>query len=666
MSNENDIGASSRILTLVFTDLADSTALKTQLGDRAVGELIARHRAHVIKLAADSGGRIIDWAGDGCFLTFAASSAAVLFALRLQQVHANEPDLPGVRTGVHMGEVSERPGPNGDLNQPRIEGLAVDLAARISGLARPGQILMSSAVANSARQRMDNDARLQPIRWQAHGSYTLKGFDEALEIREAGLEGVAPFLAPAASEKARLAHAAAARPGSVSGRKVVLLSLTAIFLLTASGVVFFATRSRNTASPNGTDPVGVTKTATKDASAIPSFEGRPAIAVLPFDNFSPDADQAFFADGLAEDLITRLSTWRAFPVIARNSSFKYRGGNLDLKSVSADLGARYLVEGSVRREGEQIRVTAQLIDASTGEHVWADKYDRNVTDVFAIQDEISATIAASLVSDLNRAEAERARSKGTENLEAWSLYQLGLRSYDRFTREGFVEAKQFFEQAIEKDPRFATALGELAMSHVWQIALGWSGDRDKTIAVALELSRRAVELDPRDSVAHGALSWAYIMNGDPHSALDYGSRAAELNPSDPWAWTYFGWAQLMAGDPEACIASSRRGVDLNPQGTMIALFDNLYWAYWEARLYNEALVTARRAIAQRSDYFPAFVCLAVISIEQDRLDDARAAIGQARRIQPDLSLELVQNYFGVSRPAVDERRNAALRRVGLE
>src|SRR5438552_6800021 len=174
-----DAAGRSRILTLVFTDLADSTALKTQRGDQAVGDLIARHRAHVRRLSAESGGRIIDWAGDGCFLAFATPSAAVLFALRLQQAHGKEPDLPGVRTGIHMGEVSDRPGPDGDVGHPRVEGLAVDLAARISGLARPAQVLMSSSVADSARQRLGSDAFGQPIRWRAHGTYSLKGFDDA-------------------------------------------------------------------------------------------------------------------------------------------------------------------------------------------------------------------------------------------------------------------------------------------------------------------------------------------------------------------------------------------------------------------------------------------------------------------------------------------------------
>ncbi len=192
----------SRILTLVFTDLVDSTALKRQRGDQAVGELIARHRALVGRLATESSGRIIDWAGDGCFLTFETPSAAVTFGLRLQQAQREEPDLPDVRTGMHMGEVSERPGPDGDVAHPRVEGLAVDLAARISGLARPAQVLMSAAVADSARQHLDAGSFSQPIVWRAYGPYSLKGFDEPLEIREAGLEGVASFEAPGASEKA--------------------------------------------------------------------------------------------------------------------------------------------------------------------------------------------------------------------------------------------------------------------------------------------------------------------------------------------------------------------------------------------------------------------------------------------------------------------------------
>jgi eukaryotic-like serine/threonine-protein kinase len=230
MSTRNDGSGTSRILTLVFTDLADSTALKTRRGDQAVGELITRHRTQVQRLAVESGGRIIDWADDGCFLTCETPSAAVLFALRLQQVHGDEPDLPGVRIGLHLGEVSERPGPDGDGAHPRVEGLAVDLAARISGLARPGQVLMSSSVADNARQRLDSHAFAQPVRWQTHGSYTLKGFDEALEIREAGLEGIASFAAPAASEKATPTRPPQSPVRGATGNKARRVGVTAALI----------------------------------------------------------------------------------------------------------------------------------------------------------------------------------------------------------------------------------------------------------------------------------------------------------------------------------------------------------------------------------------------------------------------------------------------------
>ncbi|TFG96396.1 MAG: tetratricopeptide repeat protein, partial [Myxococcales bacterium] len=522
--------ATSRILTLVFADLADSTALKAQRGDQAVGELITRHRAHVRRLAETCGGRIIDWAGDGCFLTFETPSAAVLFALRLQQAHRQESDLPGVRIGMHLGEVSERAGSEDDLAHPRVEGLAVDLAARICSLARPAQLLMSSSVAASARQRLDSDTLGQPVRWHAHGSYRLKGIDEAVEIHEAGFDGLSSFEAPAALENAT--------PAQPPRRRALPIAISAMVVLGAA-LSYFLWSHDPQDNPH-----------TEKPGSARGYDDRPAIAVLPFDNLSPDPDQAFFADGLAEDLITRLSSWRAFPVIARNSSFQYRGGNVDLKRVRQELGVRYVVEGSVRRSGDRIRVAAQLIDAPSGEHVWAETYDREVTDVFALQDEISATIAASLVGDLTRSEGERARQLGTHNLEAWSLYQLGLQHFDRYTLEDFAEARQLFERAAELDPRFATSLGQIAIAGVSELMLGRGGPRDEFVSAMMTSARRAVELDARDPAAHLGLAGAYLAGGDPRNGLESIRRAVDLNPSMPMAWIWLGWAQILAGDPE--------------------------------------------------------------------------------------------------------------------
>jgi len=432
-----------------------------------------------------------------------------------------------------------------------------------------------------------------------------------------------------------------------------------IFGLLAMAVVFFAVHRFGPTQP--------TAPQSAETTAAMQLDQRPAIAVLPLDNLSSDPEQAYFADGLAEDLITRLSSWRAFPVIARNSSFQYRG-DIDLKSASEALGARYVVKGSVRSADGRIRVSAQLIDAASGEHVWADTYDGKLVDVFALQDEISGRIAASLVGDLNRAEAERARQRGTGDLEAWSLYQLGLqRAVDRWSKEDFAAARELFVQASQRDPRFATPLAQLVFVNLWEVVLGWNAMPVETIAAALETAHHAVELDPRDPAAQAALGWAYVMSGDIDNGLDAAHRAVEINPSMPEAWGWLSWNLLMAGDPEGCIAAGERAIRLDPLGRFSSiLYDNFSEAYWELGDYEAGLRAARRLLAELPSYYFGHVFVAMNAVGLGRLDEAREAIMEGRRAQPDLSLELVQGIYGVERPEIDARRNAALRKAGLE
>ena len=276
-------------------------------------------------------------------------------------------------------------------------------------------------------------------------------------------------------------------------------------------------------------------------------------------------------------------------------------------------------------------------------------------------------IAAPLVDDMNRAEAERALRVGTENLEAWSLYQLGLQHADRFSRDDSMAARDYFTRAAERDPRFATALAQLAFVNLWDVVLGLDDTPEETIAASLELARRAVSLDPRDPQAQAALGWAYIMAGDLDNGLDAAKRAVQLNPSMPQAWGWLSWAQLIAGDTEACITAAERTLRLDPQGSFSSIvYDNLSQAYWQEERYEEGLRAARRLLAELPDYYLGHVFVAMNAVGLGRLDEARDAIAAGRRASPDLSLELVHGMYGVSRPAIDARRNEFLRQAGLE
>jgi TolB-like protein/cytochrome c-type biogenesis protein CcmH/NrfG len=405
-----------------------------------------------------------------------------------------------------------------------------------------------------------------------------------------------------------------------------------------------------------------------DADAIPGFGGRPAIAVLPFENLSDDPEQEYFADGLAEDLITRLSLWRSFLVIARNSSFVYKGKAVDVKKVSADLGVRYVVEGSVRKAGSRVRISAQLIDATTGEHVWAKTHDRELTDVFAVQDEISEAIAASLVGDLQRAEHARAERAAPGSLEAWGLYQRALPLVCAFTREDGARARALLERSVALDPRFSTALARLAEVGIWEILYEWTDAPERTLEVVLDQARRAVALDPRDAEAHGVLSFALMTAGDGHGALEAAGRAVELNPSMPLALALNAYHRHIAGHPpEESIEVVRRAMRLSPHDPVEWIFyDVLAGAFLNARRFAEGLAAGRRLIHLSPNYYWGYLWSAMNAVGLGQVEEARQLIRKGRVVKPSLSLALARKCLGRMAPDVDRRFIEALQQSGLE
>jgi TolB-like protein/Tfp pilus assembly protein PilF len=406
----------------------------------------------------------------------------------------------------------------------------------------------------------------------------------------------------------------------------------------------------------------------EEALTIPGFGGRPAIAVLPFENLSGDPEQEYFADGLAGDLITRLSLWRSFPVIARNSSFVYKGKAVDVKKLSAELGVRYVVEGTVRKAGNRVRISAQLIDATTGEHVWAKTHDRELTDVFAVQDEISEAIAASLVGDLQRAEAMRAGRAAPESLEAWGLYQRALPLVYAFTRDKCARARALLERAVALDSRSSTALARLAEVGTWEILYEWTDAPERTLQVALEQARRAVALDPRDSEAHAVLSFALMLAHDSHGALEAAGRAVELNPSMPLALAYHAYHRHIAGyPPEESIELVRRAMRLSPHDPVEWVFyDVLAGACLNAGRFAEGLAAGRRLISLSPSYYWGYIWSAMNAVGLGQAEEARRLVREGRAVQPNLSLALALRCLGEMAPDVDRRFTDALRQAGLE
>ena len=585
----SDGSNTSRILTLVFADLADSTALKTQRGDQAVGELITRHRAHIRRLASECGGRIIDWAGDGCFLTFDTPSAAVLFSLRLQQAHRLEADLPAVRIGLHLGEVSEYAGPDGELAQPRVEGLAVDLAARICGLARPTQVLMSSAVAMSAQQRL-GDPFGQPVQWRAHGSYTLKGVASVTEIHEAGFAGMSPLEPPVASEKAIRAQPLPRTTMRLSRPAVIVMVILTGLVIAELGWWWMTSR------PSRPPPPPPQAEAILPTTPV-SPPTQKSIAVLPFVNMSSDLENEYFSDGITEDLLTALSKVSGLRVAARTSSFAYKGKNEDVRTIGTTLNVGAVLEGSVAKAGNQVRITTQLINTADGYHLWSEHYDRELKDIFAIRSEIAQTVSQALQVTLLAGEQQALARKPTENLEAYQLYLKGQQA--TATANDFTAAADYLQQAIAIDPTYALAYNSLA--YYYWLGGDWLMAGSHAFSRSREAAEKALQFDPSLAEPHVWLGFAHLfVNHDAVAAEREIKTALAMQPALATIHQYYGWFLGETGRLDAGIAASRQAVALDPlsaeASTWLAV--NLYLA----RRYEEAIAELRATLSSNPEY----------------------------------------------------------------
>lgn len=393
---------------------------------------------------------------------------------------------------------------------------------------------------------------------------------------------------------------------------------------------------------------------------------RPAIAVLPFTNMTDDPAQDYFSDGIGEDIITALSKLRWFFVIARNSSFIYKGKAVHLKQIGEELGVGYVVEGSVRKVGERVRITAQLNDVATGSHIWAERYDRDLADVFAVQDEITEAIVAAIEPQLYAAENFHARRKPPDSMDAWDLVMRALSHYWRVTRQDNVVAQALLEKATALDPNYGQALGVLATSHTFSAHMGWENK-----AVAMPIAERAaataILVDSEDPWAHFALGGVYLFARRFDDSLAEFEAALRLNPNFSLAQGYHGLTLAYCGRWEEAATAAQRALRLSPRDPLAAIYCGIAaYAQYVARNYEEAMRLAREGIRQRSDFVGAHRVLTAAAAMAGQNDLAEAALKELRRAQPNVSLDWIAREMPIRQDAEREHYLEGFRRAGLD
>lgn len=392
---------------------------------------------------------------------------------------------------------------------------------------------------------------------------------------------------------------------------------------------------------------------------------RPAIAVLPFTNMSDDREQDYFSDGISEDIITALSKLRWFFVVARNSSFVYKGRAVHIHEVARELGVRYVVEGSVRRSSDRLRISAQLNDVSTGSHLWAERYDRELADVFAVQDEITEAIVAAIEPQLYAAESFRAQQKPPGSLDAWDLVMRALSRYWRSTREDNAAAQALLEQTVTIDPAYGKALGLLATSHIFGAHMGWT-DMAATMPVAERAALAAVEADREDAWAHHGLAYTYLFRRRFDDALAEFELALQLNPNFAMAHAFYGVTLCYAGRWQDGDAAARRALRLSPRDPLAAIYCGVAaYARFIGRDYEGAVQMARESMRQRADFVGAHrVLTAAAGMSGDPALSA-SALEALRRAQPGISLAWITRELPMLREEDRAHYLEGLRRAGM-
>jgi len=620
-----------KLAVILHADVAGSTLL-VQQDERLAHERIQSSFRRFSDTIAQYHGHVRELRGDALLAEFERASDAVSATLAFQVnqaeyiTHLDDDILPLVRVGVALGEVI--------VADNTVTGAGVVLAQRVEQLAEPGGVCITGAIHEALPQRMPYDQ-------ESLGEQKVKGFEESVRVYRVLLKRGKAVPGP---ETYKQAQSSSHRLG---------LSITAIILsLVAGGAILWL-------KPWVAEevPISIKKPLIQHAD-------QPSIAVLPFENLSGDQEQRYFADGLADDLITDLSKVSGLVVIARNSSFEYRGMPGGVKKVAAELGVRYLLDGSVRRAGEKVRINAQLVDSSTGQHVWSERYDQELTNIFSIQDAVTRQIVSALEVSLSASEQERFDRQRTGNFDAYDMLLRAREIQARFTPEDNASGRALYAKAAQLDPEYARAHSGVGLTHAIDVNMNWTDDKERSIRLGLDAVKRAFELDdtlPQSHFAKGALLLSQRRYEDSINVIQ---RGIDIAPNHADSHANLAFSLTNAGRHEEGLQAIERAKRLNPRYSQVYLYVEAITLFHLER-YEEAVSILQDAIERNPAFDRPHLLLAATYGHMGRLDDADWALQEASILLPDLSLEKERIDTILARDVDVERYIEGLRKAGL-
>jgi adenylate cyclase len=621
-----------RLTAILSADVEGYSRLMREDEDETIRTLTA-YRGAITNLIQQYRGRVVDTPGDNILAEFTSVVDAVNCAVEVQRELAERnAELPEnrrmqFRIGVNLGDVVEE--------GERIYGDGVNIAARMEGLAEGGGICLSGTVYDAVETKLG-------LEYEYLGEQEVKNIPKPIRAyRILSYPGVSAHRV--IREKKALGK---------TWRTLVVAIVAVLVVGAAVGVWHFYFRS---------PPI---EAASVEKMAFP-LPDKPSIAVLPFDNLTGDPQQEYFSDGMTEEIITALSKVPYLFVIARNSTFSYKGKPVKIRQVAEELGVRYVLEGSVRRTGDRVRVTAQLIDAIKGHHLWAERYERELKDTFVLQDEITGKILVALEVRLTEGEQASMRRTFTDNLEAYLKTLQALEYLRRGSHEGSLLARQLAEEAMALDPEYARPYRILALCHIRDIWYGLSKAPKKSLKQAAEMAQKAISLDESDPCGYEVLSMVYLFKRQYERAIAEAERAIALDPNGADARSQLGIALFTAGRQQEAIAPLEKAIRINPIATPNS-FRSLAAAYRDIGRYEEAIAAYKKALERAPDSLYANLGLAATYSLAGRDKEAHAEASEVLKLQPKFSLERFAKRNPYKNKADTDRLIGALRKAGLK